>query len=275
MKTIVSIIVPCFNQAQYLDECLQSVLDQTFQDWECIIVNDGSPDNTKEIAQEWIAKDSRFKYISIANSGVCNARNVGIQSACGEFILPLDADDKIGEKYCELAIEEFGKNLNLKVVYCRAEKFGAENGEWFLGSFSLKKMCEKNIIFCSSLFRKSEWDIVNGYDNNMIEGFEDWEFWIALLKNGGDVSRLEYYGFYYRLKLNSRNNSINSKNDKRLKEYISSKHVEFFVKNVGSFPLLLNHIKNIEDQNRSNLKSKRYVLNLFFKTFFKFQILLK
>lgn len=73
MKTIVSIIVPCFNQAQYLDECLQSVLNQTFKDWECIIVNDGSPDNTEEITQEWIKKDNRFKYIFITNSGVSNA----------------------------------------------------------------------------------------------------------------------------------------------------------------------------------------------------------
>ena len=73
----VSIIVPCYNQAQYLDDCLQSVLDQTYQDWECIIVNDGSPDNTAIIASVWTARDPRFKYIYKENGGLSSARNAG------------------------------------------------------------------------------------------------------------------------------------------------------------------------------------------------------
>jgi glycosyltransferase involved in cell wall biosynthesis len=60
---VISIIVPCYNQAQYLDEALNSVLNQTYENWECIIVNDGSPDNTEFVAQKWCAKDIRFKYI--------------------------------------------------------------------------------------------------------------------------------------------------------------------------------------------------------------------
>lgn len=60
---LISIIVPCYNQAQYLNECLNSVLVQTYKKWECLIINDGSPDNTEEIALQWTEKDSRFKYI--------------------------------------------------------------------------------------------------------------------------------------------------------------------------------------------------------------------
>ena len=96
MNTKVSVIVPCYNQAQYLDEALQSILNQSFTDWECIVVNDGSKDNTEFISNEWIKKDSRFKYVYQDNGGLSNARNVGIKKAEGEFILPLDADDKIG-----------------------------------------------------------------------------------------------------------------------------------------------------------------------------------
>lgn len=59
---LVSIIVPCYNQAQYLEECLQSVLNQTYEKWECIIVNDVSPDNTEEVVEKWLEKDSRFRY---------------------------------------------------------------------------------------------------------------------------------------------------------------------------------------------------------------------
>lgn len=66
---LVSIIVPCFNQAQYLDECLQSVLNQTYAHWECIIINDGSTDNTAEISKKWIEKDTRFFYFEKENGG--------------------------------------------------------------------------------------------------------------------------------------------------------------------------------------------------------------
>lgn len=103
----ISVVVPCYNQAQYLDECLQSVLNQTYQDWECIIVNDGSPDNTEDVAKSWAEKDTRFIYLSKENGGLSSARNAGIEIAKGEWILPLDADDKIGERYLELAEKEF------------------------------------------------------------------------------------------------------------------------------------------------------------------------
>jgi glycosyltransferase involved in cell wall biosynthesis len=89
---LVSIIVPCFEQAQYLDEALLSVLDQTYTHWECIIVNDGSSDNTEEIAKRWVEKDGRFLLINKNNEGVCIARNTAIEKAKGVYILPLDAD---------------------------------------------------------------------------------------------------------------------------------------------------------------------------------------
>ena len=93
MNQLISVIVPCYNQAQYLDECLQSVLDQTYQDWECIIVNDGSPDNTEEVAKNWVEKDSRFKYFYKENRGLSSARNLGIEKSIGKYLFFLDSDD--------------------------------------------------------------------------------------------------------------------------------------------------------------------------------------
>lgn len=95
LNTLVSVIIPCYKQAQYLDEALQSVFNQTYANWECIIVNDGSPDNTAEVANWWLEKDRRFRYLIQENAGLSSARNSGIDYATGEFILPLDADDKI------------------------------------------------------------------------------------------------------------------------------------------------------------------------------------
>ena len=153
MNPLISVIVPCYNQAQFLDECLQSVLDQTYQNWECIIVNDGSPDHTEEIAKNWVEKDARFRYLSKENGGLSSARNAGIEIAKGEWILPLDADDKIGERYLELAEKEFGKDYT--VIYCEAELFGNETGKWHLPEFSLENLAKKTVSF-AVLFSKKK-----------------------------------------------------------------------------------------------------------------------
>ena len=101
MTPLVSIIVPCYNLAQYLDEALLSIYNQTYTDWECTIVDDGSQDNTKEVAQNWVAKDSRFVYLYKENGGVSSARNFGIEKANSEYILTLDADDKHEASFLE------------------------------------------------------------------------------------------------------------------------------------------------------------------------------
>ena len=270
----ISIIVPCYNQAQYLDEALQSVLDQTYTNWECIIVNDGSPDNTKQIAQKWVEKDSRFKYIYKENGGLSSARNEGITIAEGEFILPLDADDKIGANYLSLAIDVFQKDSEVKVVYCQAEKFGEEKGLWILPDFSLYQLSRENMIFCSAFFRKKDWEIVGGYDINMIYGNEDWEFWISLLKNEDEkaVKRLAKVCFYYRVKKISMLKQINEFALKEIYEYLSIKHSDFFVKQFGTFFYLSNLINSNKAQILINSRSKKFVIDLFCKTFFGFTI---
>ena len=89
----ISIIIPVFNGAATLDRCLQSVLDQTFEDYQVIIVNDGSTDQTMTIAQNWVAGDDRFLVISEHCSGPGKARNVGLSLAQGEYVVYMDADD--------------------------------------------------------------------------------------------------------------------------------------------------------------------------------------
>ncbi|MFP3089895.1 glycosyltransferase [Treponema sp. TIM-1] len=107
---LVSIIVPCYNQARYLDICLESVISQTYPDWECIIVNDGSPDNTDEIAQKWCKRDSRFRYFKKENGGVSSARNYGLKIANGDYIQFLDSDDIIANNKFELQLKLLKKN---------------------------------------------------------------------------------------------------------------------------------------------------------------------
>lgn len=267
-KPLVSIIVPCFNQAQFLSEALESVIKQTYNNWECIIVNDGSPDHTEEVANTWLIKDDRFKYVKIENGGLSNARNVGIENADGEFILPLDADDKIGDTYLELAIEQFNKNINIKVVYSNAKKFGVVNEIWDLKPFTLKNLAKKNMMFCSALYRKTDWKKVGGYDLKMIYGFEDWEFWINVLKNGGQVIKLPEVCFFYRIKEKSMVKNLTNKELTFLFDYMSLKHTEFFINHLGSFFKLEQN--RIDDKRKfeKQLKSKKNAIKVLFKSFF-------
>ncbi|MDR0824351.1 MAG: glycosyltransferase family 2 protein [Prevotella sp.] len=246
--TQISIIVPCYNQAQYLPECLQSVIDQTYSDWECIIVNDGSPDNTEEVALEWIAKDSRIKYIKKENGGLSSARNTGIEIAIGKWILPLDSDDKIGNKYLEFATEVIESNPNIGLVYANAYMFGDQNCAWKLPPYSFKAMLRSNMIYCSALYKKEDWLTVGGYDSKMKHGWEDWEFWINMLgTTKQEVYKLDYVGFYYRIKNNSMIYNL-ARNEEVIKEkikYVFKKHIDLYLENFGTYQSLLDTIDDL------------------------------
>jgi len=116
---VVSIIIPCYNQGKYLDETLSSVFFQTYKTWECIIVNDGSVDNTEKIALDWCKKDNRFNYINKDNKGLSSARNTGLEIAKGDYILFLDADDALDSKKTEKSLsflkKKYGQKKNIVI----------------------------------------------------------------------------------------------------------------------------------------------------------------
>lgn len=205
---LVSIVVPCYNQAKYLPEALDSVLAQSYSHWECIIVNDGSPDNTDEVASLYCNQDSRFKYISKKNGGIASARNAGVSAASGVFILPLDADDKIGSQYIEMAVQVFEKYPYVKVVYCEAEFFGTKTGPWLLPEPNISSLLLDNMIFCSALFKKEDFDRIGGYNLSLVHGLEDWDFWLKLLRSNDEIVKLNSVQFYYRQQAISRSSTV-------------------------------------------------------------------
>jgi glycosyltransferase involved in cell wall biosynthesis len=230
----VSVVIPCYNQAHYLNDCLSTVIAQTFGDWECIIVNDGSNDNTESVAFSWVEKDPRIKYFHQSNAGLSEARNHGISMACGIYILPLDADDRINAHYLEGAMDAFAENSELKVVYSEAEYFEQKTGKWLLKDFDLKALALENMIFCTAFFKKDDWVRVGGYDPNLKYGWEDWEFWISILKDGGKVKKLPFVGFYYRIRENSMVRSLSTEQYTYLYNYITRKHFDFIFTQVGN-----------------------------------------
>ena len=185
---LISVIVPCYNQAQYLDECLQSVLDQTYNNWECIVVNDGSSDNTEEVAKKWVEKDSRFKYVCQRNKGVSAARNKGMMQAKGEWIQFLDGDDLLASDKLLKSSNYFNSGFNF--IYCnfslltenKIEEPFCDLRKHSLTMDNLIKYWDNglNIPIHSPVFRKDLKGTLFFNENYNLQ--EDWLFWIELFK---------------------------------------------------------------------------------------------
>jgi hypothetical protein len=154
------------------------------------------------------------------------------------------------------------------VVYCKAEKFGDEVGLWNLPPYSIKALALDNMIFCTAMYRKEDWKRIGGYDPGMISGLEDWEFWIGLLKNGEKIYKLDTIGFYYRVKNNSRQTDLNRNNKSSLFEYISVKHADFYVKQLGSFHELNQKIFKKDSDFLIKIKGKKFLIDALFNSCF-------
>ena len=226
-ETLVSVVIPCYNQRRYLAESIGSVLASSGAEYEIIVVDDGSTDpETCEILAA--LNYPRTRLIRRSNGGLAAARNSGIAVAQGRYILPLDADDRIGPAYLAQAVQAFASDDRLGIVYCRAEKFGAESGAWRLPPFSRWRMRLGNVIFCSALYRKADWETVGGYDEQLRHGWEDWDFWLSLLELGRRVRCLQLTGFYYRKNPTSMAAGMAAGLKVELHRQLMAKHTRFF-----------------------------------------------
>ncbi len=232
-KVVVSVIMPCFNQGCFLKESVTSVLNSSYKNLEIILVNDGSTDKTEEISLQLEKEFPFIHYFYQENKGPSAARNLGILNSVGSIILPLDSDDLISEDYIAEAVKILESKPNVKVVYCEAEKFGDRVGKWNLPEFSLNKLVRRNLIFTTALYRKSDWAEIGGYDEKMTWSLEDWDFWLSMLKNGGEVVRLPKIGFYYRIRQNTRTENARNEGLALTIAYFNIKHKDFIYKKLG------------------------------------------
>lgn len=223
MLKTVSVIVPLYNAAPFIGEALESIVASTYRPIEVIVVDDGSTDDSLYVAEDFARKHSEVRVIHQANAGVSAARNHAIRVSNGEYILPVDADDKIAPYYIEHAVAAM--NEQVRIVSCRAEYFGNKHGEWLLPEFSHELLARKNMIHVSSLFRKADWQRVNGFCEQDIYR-EDWDFWLSLMELGGEYVRLNEVGLYYRVQHSSRRTK--AKNEKRaIVDAINRRHAAY------------------------------------------------
>lgn len=250
MSLLVSIIVPCYNQAQYLDESLQSIAGQSYADWECFIVNDGSLDETESVAQKWVEKDPRFIYVHKENGGVSSARNLGISQAKSEYILTLDADDTYEATFLEKAVAVLINNSEIGIVSSWGRYF---NSKKQLQVFQSTATSVKDFLFHngvnngSNLFRKACWEQVGGYDENPENGYEDWEFYLRVCALGWKVQIIEEVLFYYRQNNSSRSAGMNKKH-KETQKYIYIKNKEIYC---AHYEEVIDRFLNVADLEKA------------------------
>ncbi|MEI8116862.1 MAG: glycosyltransferase [Flavobacteriia bacterium] len=204
MKDLVSIITPVFNGEHTIESTIKSVLNQSYENWELIIVNDGSKDSTLKIAKKYSC--DKIIVIDSENCGVSNARNLAVSFSRGKYLVPLDADNTLESDFLISCIKKFEIDSNLRLVYTEANLFGDDSGLWNLPKYNYKTMLHFNMIDNCAMFFKDDFNRVGGYRLNMINGLEDWDFWIALLSvyEDNQVCKIDLPLFNYRVSKSSR-----------------------------------------------------------------------
>lgn len=225
----VSVVIPFFNDGKYLNGVLKSIWEQPYNDIEVILADDGSTDSaTLKLLNE--IKHPKVHVFFKEHVGVSLTRNYAINKAKGKYILPLDADDFLGEKFLEKAVKVLDENPEVKLVCGYEQLFGKRHGVNKFPDYSMEVLLGQNIFPTTSLFRKSDFYKTSGFNANMKESFEDWDFWLSLLETGGEVCRLDIIARYYRVRNGSRNFSLSGKDLKRLRKQIYENHKELYAK---------------------------------------------
>lgn len=251
---VVSVVIPCYNQGRFLHEALSSLGVQTFRDFEILVVNDGSDDpGTLRVLENL---DNRgLSVLHTKNKGLAEARNYGIRHAVGKYILPLDADDMLSRNYMAELVPLLERHPHCIIAYGAARYFGCRNKEWRLPPYSLVEMLRTNIIYCSAIFRKVDWEKAGGYDPACRYGLEDYDFWLTLLETGGTVMRNLSAVFFYRqhAKDSMRKNMIRQGRTLEMLRYIRQKHSAFFQRHI----LETLEVLNRRDEELLRLSGKR------------------
>lgn len=247
---LVSVIMPAYNQSAYISDALDSLLAQTYTNWEVAIVDDGSPDNVAKVVKPYLEKDSRIKFFHTQNHGVSAARNFAVANTSGSLIIPLDADDIFKPQYLELCVNQFIEHPETRVAYCEWEYFGAQTHAPKLNYEGYQKLFVHNTIFCSGMYKRSDFHRIGGYDEKLLIGLEDWEFWMRMLDEDCLVYQIPQKLFRYRIKQESRNVSANAgKNLEVCFDYIFDKHRATYNKYYGNALQNLMHLEYYKYRN--------------------------
>lgn len=194
----ISVVMPCFNHGQFLREAVASVTGLDRGDVELIVVDDGSTDERTKNEMEKLRSEG-IHVIRQVNKGLAGARNAAVGLAKGQYIFPLDADDRMRGEWIDRAIQILDSEAAIGVVYGDAQCFGTRTDRWRVGPFDANRILDANYIHASAFYRKEVWERNGGYDGTMpVQGFEDWDFWLSALERGWQFAYVPEIFFDYR-----------------------------------------------------------------------------
>lgn len=274
-SSLVSVIIPCYNDHKYILKAIDSINQQTYKNVEIFVIDDGSDETTKQILRS--IKQANLFVLHQPNGGPSNARNNGVKEAKGEFILTLDADDYFEPSFLEKALLILENSPRIGLVTCNGYIFN-ENG--IIGKIISKKgsasdFLFSNTAFASSLFRKRSWSDVGGYDEDMKQGYEDWDFNVSILNSNWEIEVIDDYLINYMDKPNSRNKNA-YKSKYAITRYVLQKHKRLSIQNFDKvLELFFEDLIFLSNRNdiikksldyrlgQKILKPFRYLKNLF------------
>lgn len=211
---LVSVIITNYNYEKFIGEAIESVLNQNYGNIELIIIDDGSTDNSRGVISGYTEKSTWIRPIYQDNSGVVAARNIGIQEAKGEFLIFLDADDRLPAQYVRDLVSFMDKNL-LDIVYTDVRMFGSAEGVSNFPEYNLERLKNHNFIHVSSLIRRSSIGDTRFDEHLSNLTHEDWDFFLSLCLSGAKAEKCDSVSLDYRIHHSSRNNKKETQEDKK------------------------------------------------------------
>ncbi len=215
-KPRIAVIVPAYGVAHLVPEALRSLLEQSFTQWECVVIDDGAPDDVAGAVEPFLA-DSRIRFLATPNHGVSAARNTAIAATSAPLIALLDGDDRLLPDYLDRMVAAMEADRDIRIATCNARIFGAVlrekqaverwqgTGDGIHGSLSDILAREFN-VYIGSVFRRDDFDAIGGFDEAMAYS-EDFDLWVRLMQRGGRAFYVDAMLGEYRVRANSASSS--------------------------------------------------------------------
>jgi glycosyltransferase involved in cell wall biosynthesis len=198
----ISVLMPCFNHGEFIREAIDSVLSQTCQEFEILVVDDGSTEpGTRETLSR--LQGERIQVLTTANRGLPAARNHAARHASGDLFCALDADDKLAATWFERGLQLLDSRPDLAFVSHWLETFGDERWTWTPERCDLPSLLARNAVNGAALVRRRAFEAAGGYDERMREGCEDWDLWLRLVEAGHAGAIIPEVLFFYRRRADS------------------------------------------------------------------------
>lgn len=233
-----SFVVTCHNLGAYLNETLDSLFAQTVQDFEVVVVNDGSTDGgTCRLLAD--LNRPRTRVVHCERRGLPGARNVGVRHAVGRYLCMVDADDVLEPTYLERSLQVLESRPDLAFASHWLRAFGDEAWDWTPTDCGLPALLHANTLNGAALMRRDMFERAGGFDETMVEGCEDWEFWIRVVDAGFTGVIIPEFLFRYRRRADSMSRAMHAvPGMPALYRQLVDRHLEVFARHLVA---LLEH----------------------------------